>query len=752
MQPTRRFPMLVRFGSFEVDLTAGELRKEGRRVPLQDQPFKVLALLLSCPGELVTREEFERALWNGNTIVEFDEGLNKAIQKLRQSLDDSSENPRFIETLPRKGYRFIAMVEKPPDSATATKPQANANGGSQAPYSFSSAKRTTVLPWALLGIVSIVLASLIVLHFNKRPSQAGVLRFQVALPDKVSLEGVDIPTISPDGRKVVFVGTSPSFPNGESLAPHEIGARRRRIWVRSFDSLTSQPLPGTEDSAAPFWSPDSRFVAFFSVQKSNDRAVTHLKKIDVIGGRPQTICETDELVGGGTWSRDGVILFAHSNGSRPNHSLARVAASGGVAKPVLQLDKSRREQSQNRPQFLPDGRHFLYQSVSGDREDRESAIYLGTLDSKETRMLTLADSNARYAAPGFLIYGQGGTLLAHPFNVDKLRLTGEPFPAAEHVGHTPDRTYSFFSVSDNGTLAFRGEALGNKQLAWYRRDGVRIGSVGEPGRYDDIVISPDEGRVALQYLDPQKGNYNIGTLDLASSIFTRVTSHPGQDVAPVWSPDGRKLIFSSDRKAEGIFDLYRKVVGGGEEEPLFASDVEWKFAQQWMPDEAILFTSIGDKGLATVLYRLPQAGPLKPVPLFKTESNIVSLHVSSDGRRVAYQHLESGAWEVYVAAFPTFAERRRVSNDGGCQALWRKDGTELYYLTLDGKLKVVDVKPGSKLQTSAPRVLFQTPLRADPRAHQYCATGDGNRFLFGEPVEAPEPITMVLNWAAALKK
>jgi DNA-binding winged helix-turn-helix (wHTH) protein/Tol biopolymer transport system component len=735
--------MFVRFGPFEVDLAAGELRKLGQRVPLQDQPFKVLALLLKTPGELVTREEFERALWPSDTIVEFDEGLNKAIQKLRQSLDDSSAHPRFIETLPRKGYRFIAVIETAPENAAATSPEVTADARSQVPD--SSVKRRAVLPWALFGIASVVLACLAVLQFYKRSSEPAVLRFQVALPDRVSLDGVDIPTISPDGKKVVFVGTSPTLPNGESSAPHEIGARRRRLWLRSFDSLTAQALPGTEDSAAPFWSPDSRFVAFFSIEKSNDRAVVHLKKSDVMGGRPQTICETDEIVGGGTWSRDGVILFAHSNGSRPNHSLARVSAAGGEVKPVLQLDKSRQEQSQNRPQLLPDGRHFLYQSLSGEPGARKSAIYLGTLDSQKSHMLMAADSNARYAAPGFLIYAQGDTLLAQPFNVDKLRLTGEPFPVAEHVGHTPDRTYSFFSVSDNGTLAFRGEASGNKQLAWYRRDGVRIGGVGEPGRYDDIALSPDEGRVAVQYLDPQKGNYNIGTFDLSSSIFTRITSHPAQDVAPVWSPDGRELLFSSDRKAEGTFDLYRKVVGSGDEQSLFASDEEWKFAQQWMPDGSILFTSIGNKTFGAVLYRVPRAGALKPVPLFKTESNIVSLHVSTDGRRVTYQHLESGGWEVYLGTFPTFTERRRVSNDGGCQALWRKDGKELFYLTLDGKLKVVDVKPGARLETGSPKVLFQALFRVDPRARQYCVTGDGQRFLFSEPVEdLIKPITVVL--------
>src|ERR1035438_2794938 len=246
MQPSRRSPMLVRFGSFEVDLAAGELRGLGQRVPLQDQPFKVLALLLNTPGELVTREEFERALWPSDTIVEFDEGLNKAIQKLRQSLDDSSENPRFIETLPRKGYRFIAVVETPPDNEAATSPDATTDNGSQA--SDSSLKRRAVLTWSLLGIVSLVLASWAVLRFNNRTSEAGVMRFQVPLPDRVSLDGVDIPTISPDGRKVVFVGTSPSLPNGESPAPHEIGARRRRLWLRSFDSLTAQALPGTEDS------------------------------------------------------------------------------------------------------------------------------------------------------------------------------------------------------------------------------------------------------------------------------------------------------------------------------------------------------------------------------------------------------------------------------------------------------------------------------------------------------------------------
>ena len=470
-----------------------------------------------------------------------------------------------------------------------------------------------------------------------------------------------------------------------------------------------------------------------------------LKKIDVMRGLSVTLCDTTASYVGGTWSREGIILFSQfgSSGSR----LYRVSAAGGEAKEVPQPDKLPPENDM--PQFLPDGRHFLYRSLTKPSGAENGAICLGSLDSKERALLISGASNAIYSPAGFLIYGRGEGLLAQPFDVEKLRLTGEPFSVAEQVARHPDDNWSLFSASENGVLAYRGGASGNIQLAWYGRDGTRLGSIAEPGKYGSVNIAPDETRLAVRRADAV-GTGDIWTLELSSGILTRVTSHPAEDALPVWSPDGRELVFSSNRK--GPMDLYRKVVGGTEEELLLGSNNEDKFASQWLADGSILFRAEGPYGRA--MYRLPLSGERKPIPLVKSTFSIGSPVVSSDGTRVAYYSNESGRDEVYVATFPTFVEKRQVSNGGGYQPLWRKDGKELFYLNRKGKIMSVNVRRGARLETGAPQVLFGTPDQApEAGAPRYCVTGDGKRFIFPEPVEeGNKPFTIVLNWTAGLKR
>jgi DNA-binding winged helix-turn-helix (wHTH) protein/Tol biopolymer transport system component len=716
MQPSRSSRGALRFGLFEVDLEAGELCKRGRKVPLQDQPFKVLALLLRSPGELVTREDLQGVLWPSDSCGDFDEGLNKAIQKLRQALDDSTGTPRFIETIPRKGYRFIAPVERGTEEATVEE-DARRIADSRRQHR----RGWEILAWSLFGIASVAIGLLTAAYFRQRPTETRTLRFQIPLPENVTFTAPDFPVVSPNGQRLVFAGVDSDG--------------KERLWFRSLDSLTSRLLPGTEGAFAPFWSPDSRFVAFFADGK--------LKKIDVTGGTPLKLCDAPCPCGGGTWSRDGIILYVID---AKDGVLYRVPAAGGEPKVVRQLDASRQETTFLMPQFLPDGRHFIYLSGSRSADGVVGHICLGSLDSQEVKILISRLSNATYAPPGFLIYGQHGMLLAQPFDVSKLRLAGEPFSVAEQVATSPGGAFSWFSTSENGVLVYRAVSSKMSQLAWYGRDGSRLGPVGEPGMYDVISMSPDDTHLAVQFRTPETTNYDIGTLEVSTGIFFRQTFDPNEDVSAVWSPDGRELIFSSDRRGDEKYDLYRKTVGGGVEVPILESN-EGKFAQQWLKDGSILFAS------ANAFYRLPPAGERKPVLLYKTKFFKNAARVSSDGHWVAYQSRESGRWEVYIAAFPAFTEKRPVSTGGGRQPLWRKDGKELLYLSPDGKMMSVDVKGGARLETGVPRILFQYPVRMDNNGQQYSVTGDGKRFIFAEPVEeGSKPFTVVLNWTAGLKR
>lgn len=578
-------------------------------------------------------------------------------------------------------------------------------------------KRRELVAWTAAVLCLLLAIALGLLYFRRTPAEERPMRFVIALPEKAT--DISVPVISPDGRTVAFLA---SFEG------------KRFIYARPLDSLTAQRLAGTDNATFPFWSPDSHYLAFFTDNK--------LKKIEATGGSPQTLCDV-RSPGSGTWNRDGVILFGAENAP-----IQRVSASGGTPTPALKLDESRKETGHYSPSFLPDGRHFLYESWVTTSED--SGIFVTSLDGSDRKLLLKNDSNAIYAAPGFLVFARETTLMAQPFDAAKLQFTGEAVPVTEQVVFTGQYSYSNFSISDNGTMVFSTGSISNRQLVWFDRQGESLGPVGPPGEYNDIVLSPDEKRVATQRI--LNGNSDIWLLDLARGVPSRFTFDAVTDDDPVWSPDGNTIVFSSTRS--GRFDLYRKVSSGaGNEEVISKSEAD-KEGTDWSGDgRFILFDQAGSNG-GTDIWILPLAGDGKPSLLLQSPFSEHQGHFAPDSKWFAYTSNESGRDEVYVQSFPPSGGKWQVSTGGGAQPFWRHDGKELFYIAPDRKLMAVDVTLGSTFETSAPKTLFQTQVIRYEAPNRYLVSRDGQRFLINSPVEelSQTPVTVILNWVAGLKK
>jgi Tol biopolymer transport system component len=553
-------------------------------------------------------------------------------------------------------------------------------------------------------------------------------------------------------------GMNPSLsfsvsPDGTKLAYFAFGSKGTlRLWVRDMDTVESRALAATEGTGpGVFWSYDSRFIAFEGGGK--------LKKVDVAGGPPQTICSAPGYVIGGSWNREGVILFG-------THAAAiqRVSWAGGVPVPVTAINAARKDTRHSFPVFLPDGRHFLYLAVSETPEN--TGIYLGSLDSKPDRQDSKRVVATEFGA-GFVPFSKGkggailfqrdGTLLAQHFDLGRLETVGEAMPVAVQLSNYRSASFGSFAASDNGALVYRGANAANTQFVWFDRQGKRLGSVGTPHDYRQLALSPDGTEVATERNDG--GNPDIWLASLSRGTDTRFTFDSANDGYPVWSPDGARIAFSSDRA--GNFDLYQHASSGaGQDELLFQSDLN-KFGTDWSGDGRFLLYSETDPKTKVDLWVLPmdgtpggKPGERKPVPFLRTEFNEQNARFSPDGRWVAYESDESGRNEVYVRPFPA-AEggggKWMVSQGGGVTPHWRGDGKELFYLALDGNIMAVPAAASaSAFQPGTPAALFKTPANAVGGD----VTADGKRFLLlvsgGEIT--PAPFTVVLNWMSLLKK
>ncbi len=599
--------------------------------------------------------------------------------------------------------------------------------------------------WLITAALVLALAAALIpaaLYFRRAPVETSQIRFEMPAPGMVAglgMAGLGNLTISPDGQRVAYVAMIEG---------------KRAVWIRPISAVTAQQLPGTENAAGLFWSPDSRYLAFFADGK--------LKKIDASGGPAQTLCDAILTVPG-TWSRDGAVLFTKAG----PFVIGRVSASGGEATPVTVVDASRQDLGNVAPQFLPDSRHFLYHGLSAAGE---LTLYLGSLDSKSTTELMAmgtasTGSPAIYVAPGYLLFRRNRTLMAQAFDKKRLALLGEAIPLAENVEIG-------FSASENGVLVYRkagqSDQAGGSQLVWFDRNGKQAGQVGTAANYGNLELSPDDRRVAV---DIQGPNRDIWMIDIARAVSARITFDPAADWPPVWAPDGSHIVFSSNRSDNGVTSalsnkLYQKSSSGvGTDELLFAGNPnELVYPEDWSSDgRYILFARVKLPGAtADDLWVLPLFGDKKPFPFLQSSFWQVESQLSPDGRWLAFTTNESGTYQIVVQPFPDPSGGKwQVTAKDGIEPKWRRDGRELYYLSLDGKLMAVPVKGDHTFEAGQPSPLFQSPLNVTPPrpvVHHYDVTADGQRFLFISPVTpAPSetnsvPITAVVNWTAGLNK
>jgi serine/threonine protein kinase len=601
-------------------------------------------------------------------------------------------------------------------------------------------KRSRV-PWILIAAATLLIGAIGgwgISHFLQ-PAANSSVRFVIDPPSGSNFSGppnAGVPAlqfaVSPDGRAIVFLTSTDSA--------------RNILCLRNMDDVTAQPLAGTEGSQDPFWSPDSLWVGFFSGGK--------LKKIPVAGG-PVQILAPALNPRGGSWGADGTILFAPGNGG-----LLRVASSGGAVTEVTKLDASRQEGSHRWPQFLPDGRHFLYLVRSSLPAYR--GVYAGSIDdrsdSKNRKLLVATDSQVAYSPPAQLLYMDADTLLAQPFDASRLELSGQPSTIAEHVGRA-STGYSSFSVAQAGVLAYAGPILHPGRLTWFDRDGKLAGSLAAEGDYMDFRLSPDERELAAALVDSKAGNSEIWISDIARGSTSRFTFGGTLNSSVAWSPDGAHIVFRTVLK--GVAELYEKSAsGGGQEEPVLSLEMQRAMLLEannsvptdWSPDgRRILFSTLYPN---TQLWMLPLDSGGKPFRYIDSSADQMHGNFSPDGRLVAYSSNESGRFEVHIQTFPLSDRKWQVSISGGYEPRWRGDGRELYYLSEDRKLMAVSVGPGPSF--GVPEMLFQTGVLPGVTSQRmsYVPSRDGKRFLVntqtGDP--PPNPITVVLNWTTGLKK
>ena len=586
------------------------------------------------------------------------------------------------------------------------------------------ARHLVWLPWVIALIAfGVALAAFL------RPDPTVVQRPSEFL---VSLEANRIPVPSPDGRYLVFLGAGL---DEDSM-----------LWIRALESPDARPLTGTEGATQVVWSPDGEWIGFFTGGR--------LRKIRPDGGPPETIAELRGFQNA-DWGSQGDIVYRPSN----REPLYAIHETGGLPRQVTWLNEALTENSHRGPDFLPDGRRFLFTSRCAERDN--NALYVASLDSPEVHRLMPAQAPVSYVPPradrpGTLFYYIEGALVARPFDTDHETFVGEPTVVTEDVSYIPASISAGFRVSSDGSLIIVRPAGGlEAQLAWFRRDGQEIGTLGAPGRPGQPRISPNGEGVLFEAPDPQNGNRDVWYTEFSRGITTSLTTHIANDWDAVWSPDGGRILFGSDRDGGPRLSPYLKTsLDPGVNENRIP-DLEYGAPQDWSRDgQWISYVRAQDIWVASL------SSDVKTFPFLATPAFEANGLFSPDGRWIAYASNETGRWEVHLRPFaggPASTEGRiQLSNNGGDFPVWGPDGHELFYMSEDGGMYVVDTAGlGGQESVSLPIRLFQvcpntTPITLPAVGQPYNTpydTLDGQRFLISCRDTAAGQFRVLLDWA-----
>jgi DNA-binding winged helix-turn-helix (wHTH) protein/Tol biopolymer transport system component len=686
-------PSAYEFGSFRLEPAERLLLRGGHPVSLTPKAFDLLVYLVDHPGRLVTKQTLMSALWP-STFVE-EANLTFTVSSLRKALGDSQDGEQFIQTVPTRGYRFVAPVTQAQDRpARSLKPLV---------------RRAAIIALAIAVLVMLLVVVRNMRHTTAAPAS---VRFTIPLPEGTSTDAArPLSQISPDGRRVAILAVTGG-----------------RIWLHNLDGLVSLPVPGTEGTRALFWAPDSEQLAFSTELQ--------LKKVRVSDGTIQILCDSCQPTGGGTWSRNGLIVFTTRDGA-----LLSIPDVGGAPQVVTRLDRSRGEISHLYPYFLPDGVRFLY--VSRNADATRSGLFKGQIGSQKAELLLEGDLPAIYANPGYLLFLQRGTLMAQRLDPRRLTFSGEANPLVAAASANGLVSQQAFSASETGVLTYSIVERPVTQFQWVSRAGDLQQLVGEAGPYYTFDLSADESRLAFARVEA--GYASLRVMDLKPGRTTHLTFGASSYADPRWMADGKTLMatrwqplpqsivqISPDRR-ESIVSLS----GDGNMVEDVSRDGQYLLYRQ--RGQQLWAMSLGEGSKPTLVRKAPAGG-------------MNQAQFSPDSRWIAYHSNESGRFEVYVTSFPSTGEHWPVSSAGGVQPVWRQDGRELYYLGLDGTLNAVSVDPRNPHEFSTRSQLFRTGLVPFDNVEQYAASADGQRFLLLKVVDDKNrsSIGVIFGWPALL--